>query len=118
MRNAVPGAVERARRLRRNQTGDEGELWWHLRARQLGGAKFRRQFPIGRYVADFCCVEVSLVTEVDGGRHAQETQNQRQRSAWLEERRYRVMRFWNNEVLAQTDAVLESISSALCRSQQ
>ena len=99
----------RARRLRSDQTEAERKLWARLRARQLCGVKFRRQHPIGLFVADFCCVERGLVIELDGGQHAEQVDADRRRSAFLAGRGYRVLRFWDNDVMEDTDAVLERI---------
>jgi very-short-patch-repair endonuclease len=106
-----PSTISRARQLRRSLTDAERVLWWHLRSRQLAGAKFRRQEPIGRYIADFCCVEHRLIVEVDGGHHADESQQEydRERTAFLGRCGYRVLRFWNAEVLGELDGVLEMI---------
>lgn len=103
----------RARGLRRNQTDAEQTLWWRLRNRQLHGAKFRRQHQIGRYIVDFCCLEQKLVVELDGGRHADHSEADQQRTKVLEQQSYRVIRFWNHEVSANIDGVLEQIAQAL-----
>ena len=103
----------RSRRLRRDQTDAEGRLWTRLRARQVGGAKFRRQHPIGGFIADFCCVERGLVVELDGGQHTAQAKKDQRRSDALERCGYWVLRFWDNEVLTDTDAVLERILRAL-----
>ena len=100
---------ERSRRLRREQTDAESKLWARIRARQLCGAKFRRQHPIGRFITDFCSLERGLVIELDGGQHAEQVEADRRRSAFLAGRGYRVLRFWDNDVLEDTDAVLERI---------
>ena len=105
--------VARARRLRREATDVENRLWYHLRARQLAGAKFRRQEPLGPYFADFCCVEAKLVIELDGGQHADRQEHDRQRTAFLKRCGYRVLRFWNAEVLEDLDAVMERIAEAV-----
>jgi very-short-patch-repair endonuclease len=102
-----------ARRLRREQTETESKLWVRLRARQLCGAKFRRQHPIGPFIADFCCVERGLVVELDGSQHAVQAEADKRRSAFLTRRGYRVLRFWDNEVMENIDAVLEQILRAL-----
>jgi very-short-patch-repair endonuclease len=104
---------DRARQLRHNQTEAEQRLWTRLRARQLCGAKFRRQHPIGPFIADFCCVEYGLVVELDGGQHAEQVEGDQRRSAFLERSGYRVLRFWDNEVLKNMEAVLERIAEAL-----
>jgi len=102
-----------ARRLRRSQTDAEGKLWSKLRDRQVCRAKFRRQHPIGPFVTDFCCVESGLVIELDGGQHATQAQADQRRSAYLERNGYRVLRFWDNEVLTNTAVVLERIFQVL-----
>ena len=104
---------EQARMLRRNQTEAEKRLWYRLKNRGLGGWKFRRQHAVGPYFADFACIEAALVVEIDGGQHQERTAQDRARTAFLEENGYRVVRFWNNDVLNNTDAVLQSILDAL-----
>ena len=101
---------ERARSLRRRQTSVEEKLWSRLRARQLHNAKFRRQHPIGRYIVDFCCVEARLIVELDGGQHASQTQADKKRTDWLASRGFRVLRFWDNEIIESVDAVVERIA--------
>ncbi|MBM3524995.1 MAG: endonuclease domain-containing protein [Alphaproteobacteria bacterium] len=96
-----------ARAARKVPTDAERRLWWRLRARQLG-VKFRRQVPLGPYVVDFVCFEARLVVECDGGQHA-ESALDATRDAWFEREGYRVLRFWNHEVLRETDAVIERI---------
>ena len=100
-----------ARRLRRNSTQAEQKLWHRLRSRQLAGAKFRRQATIGPYVVDFLCIEAGLVIEADGGQHA--TADDAPRTACLEARGLRVMRFWNNDIVENIDGVLATIAVAL-----
>ncbi|HEV8344324.1 MAG TPA: endonuclease domain-containing protein [Candidatus Binatia bacterium] len=104
---------DRARRLRHNQTKAEHRLWTRLRARQLCSAKFRRQHPIGPFIADFCCLESRLVVELDGGQHAVQAEADQRRSALMERRGYRVLRFWDNQVMAEIEAVLEQIAKVL-----
>lgn len=106
-----------ARRLRRDQTDVERKIWYALRDRRLGGFKFRRQQPIGRYVVDFLCCDAKLVIELDGSQHA-EPQNQeadRIRTEFLEGQGYRVLRFWNSDVVENTDGVCETILLAAQR---
>ena len=105
-----------ARRLRRASTDAERTIWKYLRNRQLSGRKFRRQVPIGSYVADFVCMDKRLVVELDGGQHA-ENQNDLARTADIEMMGFRVLRFWNNEILQNIDGVLLAISSALLTSE-
>ena len=106
-------ADQRARRLRRNPTDAEKKLWSLLRRKQLSGYRFRRQVPIGPYVVDFACLAAHLVIEVDGGQHALSVERDKERTTWLEARGYKVVRFWNNEVLGNPDGVLQTILSAL-----
>ena len=102
-----------ARSLRKNQTDAERKLWRCLRARELCGFKFRRQYPIAPYIVDFICVEKQLIVEVDGGQHGTMTELDNRRTEFLNARGYRVLRFWNNEVLQQLDAVLARILDSL-----
>ena len=104
-----PSTNRNARALRREMTDAERALWRHLRQCQIGGLKFRRQHPVGRYILDFVCLDTGLVIEVDGGQHAERSFEDEQRTLWLEQRGYRVLRFWNNEVLANTAGVMEVI---------
>jgi len=103
----------RARDLRREQTDAERLLWRHLRSRHLNGFKFRRQHPLGRFIVDFCCLERCLVVELDGGHHARQTQTDARRTAYLIQMGYRVIRYWDHEVLTHPDAVLQDILCAL-----
>ena len=101
-----------AKSLRKNMTDAEALLWRHLRAHRLRGAKFRRQQPIGPYIADFVHFEARLIVEADGGQH-NESISDAQRDEWLRARGYKVMRFWNNEILADPEGVLEQVLLAL-----
>jgi very-short-patch-repair endonuclease len=103
----------KARQLRRDQTDTEQRLWARLRDRQLYGAKFRRQHPISPFVADFCCAQRKLVVELDGGQHVEDVAGDEKRSRFLEERGYRVLRFWNHDALQNTEVVLERIAESL-----
>ena len=109
---ARTGSVARARKLRRNSTDAERTLWRALRSK-LPQFKWRRQMPVGPYFADFACFAEKLIVEIDGGQHANATEYDERRSAFLESQRYRVLRFWNNDVLANTDGVLEEIARTL-----
>jgi very-short-patch-repair endonuclease len=102
-----------ARTLRKQMTDAERRLWRHLRNRELGGWKFRRQYPVGPFIVDFICLEKNVVIEVDGGQHDENKELDLQRSAYLNRMGYRVLRFWNNEVLQETEAVLSSIFAKL-----
>lgn len=101
-----------ARRLRREMTEVERQLWYKLRDRRLGGHKFVRQMPIGPYVADFCCREARLVVELDGAQHAASERDGR-RDSYLVGQGYGVLRFWNQEVMGGIDDVCETILAAL-----
>lgn len=103
---------ERARALRKQQTDAERILWWKLRARRLN-RRFRRRHPLGTYIVDFCSVEDRLIIEIDGGQHSDRGDTDTARIAELKAMGYRVLRFSNNEVLAQTDAVMAAILEEL-----
>jgi len=105
--------VDRARALRRGQSDAERRLWERLRHRVLLGWKFRRQHEIGPFVVDFACADAGLVVELDGGQHLDQTERDARRTRWLEQEGYRVLRFWNDDVLKRTDEVLEQIVRAL-----
>ena len=110
-------AREMLKSLRQDSTDAENRMWYLLRNRRLGGFKFRRQYPIGPYIADFCCYEKRLIIELDGGQHAERESSDEARTRYLEYQGYRVMRFWNDQVLKETDAVCEMILTIL-RSKQ
>jgi len=103
----------KARELRKNPTDAEGKLWIHLQRRQIGGHKFRRQHILGPYIVDFICLEKRLIIEVDGGHHDEQIAHDARRSHWLESRGFRVIRFWNNQVLKEIEVVQEVIAEAL-----
>ena len=104
--------LAQAKRLRTEMTDAERRLWYRLRAHRFDGHKFKRQVPIGPYVVDFACLGRKVVIEVDGGQHA-DSPTDGKRDAYLEQEGFRVLRFWNNDVLRNTDGVLEVILSAL-----
>jgi very-short-patch-repair endonuclease len=99
--------------LRKHPTEAERLLWRHLRLRQLGGWKFRRQQPVGSYIVDFVCLEKRLIVEVDGGHHAVQVEKDARRAAWLEAEGFRLLRFWNTDVLRDVTIVQETIRAAL-----
>jgi len=109
MRGARVVKTQRARRLRQTATDAELKLWYRLRSRSILGFKFVRQEPIGPYVADFTCRERGLIVEVDGGQHA-DSKRDLVRDQWFVDRRYVVLRFWNNDVMTNIDGVLETIA--------
>jgi len=102
----------RARTLRMNMTDAEKCLWAVLRGRRLRGYKFRRQRPVGQYILDFVCIEYRLVVEADGGQHA-DNANDEVRTSWLEKAGWRVIRFWNNDILSNSEGVQETILQTL-----
>ncbi|MGC2443074.1 endonuclease domain-containing protein [Candidatus Binatus sp.] len=106
----------RARRLRRDQTDAEKKLWGRLRAKRLADFHFRRQFPIGNFIADFACPKSKLVIELDGGQHLDQKAKDDWRTKLIEQRGFRVLRFWDSEVLTGIDGVLEGIMKALSES--
>jgi very-short-patch-repair endonuclease len=108
MRGPNPTKTKRSRSLRQNSTDTEQKLWQRLRARQIAGLKFVRQEPIGPFIVDFICRERRLIVEVDGSQHADNPRD-KQRDAYLIAQGYCVLRFWNNDVLANTNGVLERI---------
>lgn len=101
-----------ARNLRNNATEAEQRLWLHLRANRFEGAKFTRQFPIGTFIADFACRSLRLAIELDGGQHS-ESPTDPNRTRIIEAHGYRVIRFWNNEVLGNIDGVLTVIAEEI-----
>ena len=102
-----------AKGMRHQPTNAETLIWTALRGARLQGFKFKRQQPIGTYIVDFVCFEHSLIIEIDGGQHGDEVSKDRERSNWLRRQGFRVLRFWNNEVMERKDDVLESIIRAL-----
>jgi very-short-patch-repair endonuclease len=103
----------KAKQLRRDSTDAERLLWRHLRRYQIDGHKFRRQQPIGIYIVDFVCFKNKLVIELDGGQHAEQVNNDNTRTVGLESQGFRVLRFWNNQVLTEVEAVKAAIWEAL-----
>ncbi len=112
MRGAQKRTVDVERRLRRDSTKAEMKLWFALRDRRLAGFKFVRQEAIGPYIVDFVCREKNLIIEVDGGQHA-ESKRDRVRDNAFSEAGYRVLRFWNSDVLSNRDGVLTVILAKL-----
>jgi len=105
----------RARELRKTSSNAEKHLWYALRAARLHGYKFRRQYPIDPYIVDFICIKKKLIIELDGGQHAVEKDYDDRRTAFLEARGYRVLRFWNNVVFSETEGVITTILQALVK---
>ena len=106
-------SLANARRLRRDMTEAEQTLWKQFRGRRFANLKFRRQFPIGTYIADFCCFEKKLVIELDGGQHVDQRVYDAQRERFIEAQGFRVIRFWNDLVLRESSTVIEQILAVL-----
>ena len=104
---------ERARVLRQAMTDAKNRMWYFLRNRRLGGYKFVRQYVIDNYIADFVCRDKKLIIEVDGSQHMENAEYDKRRTNYLAANGYRVMRFWNNEVLNNSQGVLEAILCSL-----
>ena len=103
----------RSRELRNNATEAERKLWIQISARKLAGVRFNRQFPIGPFICDFVSRTAKLVIEVDGGQHAVDVEKDQSRTAFLEAQGYRVIRFWNNDVVERIEGVVSEIERVL-----
>jgi very-short-patch-repair endonuclease len=100
--------------MRNTPTEAERKLWWHLRHRlRLNGSHFRRQVQIGPYIADLACHQLKLIIEIDGSQHSSQTTDDENRTRHLESEGYRVLRFWNNDVLSNVDGVLTEIQNTI-----
>lgn len=102
-----------ARHMRREPTDAERKFWLAVRGRQFGGYKFKRQYPVGPYIADFVCLEQKLIIELDGGQHAQQADYDAERTAYLQTHGFRVLRYWNDDFLRMPDVILEDVLHAL-----
>jgi len=98
-----------ARNLRKSQTDTEQILWLQLRNKRFLNYKFRRQFPIGDYIVDFICLELKLIIELDGSQHLDAENKDAERTAILNKRGFKVIRFWNNDVIDNLEGVLEQL---------
>ena len=107
-----PTSVERARALRTEDTEAEARLWASLRDRRLGGWRWKRQVPQGSYIVDFYCAAARLVVEIDGGQHAEQLDYDERRTAYLNAKGLRVLRFWNHQVLTSREGVCLTILNA------
>jgi len=114
-KHPVDGARNRARTLRDNMNEAERRVWQILRSHHMQGYKFRRQVPIARYIADFVCQEAGLIVEIDGGQHDRSSPREAEQSGFLRNEGYRILRFWNDEVLANLAGVHETIAEELGR---
>ncbi len=102
-----------ARQLRRDQTLAETKLWLALRSHQLENIHFRRQHPIGNYIVDFCAPQAKLIIELDGGQHLEQADYDAERTEFLESKGFRVLRFWNSDVMENLDGVMIMILDAV-----
>ncbi|ELX8364561.1 MULTISPECIES: endonuclease domain-containing protein [Enterobacter cloacae complex] len=102
-----------AKQLRRELTQEERRLWYLLRSRRFENYKFLRQHPVGHYILDFACCAARLAVELDGGQHDEKLEYDRQRTLWLNHKGWHVIRFWNNELWNNEEAVLERILETL-----
>jgi len=105
----TPRMMHRAGELRRQQTEAEARLWSRLRAHRVGGVQFRRQHAIGSYIVDFCAPRRKLIIEVDGSQHLEQAEYDSKRTAYFQSKGFRVLRFWNNEVMSNIDSVMRVI---------
>ncbi len=103
---------DNARDLRKKMTESERALWSLLRRKQIEGYRFRKQVPVGKYIVDFACLEARLIIEVDGGQH-DESASDVERDAWLKAQNFRVLRFWNNDVLKNPEGVMQIVVKVL-----
>ncbi|WNO55032.1 endonuclease domain-containing protein [Stakelama saccharophila] len=103
----------KARNLRREATPAERKLWQYLRARQIASVRFNRQVPVGPFICDFVARGAKLVVEVDGGQHGWQSEQDRERTRFLEAKGYRVIRFWNNDVMERVGGVVSEIERVL-----
>jgi very-short-patch-repair endonuclease len=109
----MPSMTKRAKELRKNMTDAEKKIWQMIRKRQILGNKFRRQVPIGPYIADFVCFEKKVIVEIDGGQHKTREGYDQKRTKWFQSQGFRVIRFWNNDVLKNIEGVTERLYARL-----
>ena len=112
-KRTTPKTFSRAKELHRNMSPAEAKLWQHLRAHRMGDVHFRNQHAIGKYIVDFCAPRKKLIIELDGSQHLEQQEYDEERTKFLVARGYRVLRFWNNDVMNNMDAVLREIWNAL-----
>ena len=112
-KRTTPKIFGRAKQLHRNMTEAEAKLWKHLRAHRMDNVHFRNQHAIGNYIVDFCAPRRKLIIELDGSQHLEQEEYDNERTAFLKSEGYRVLRFWNNDVIKDIDSVLHVIFSAL-----
>jgi very-short-patch-repair endonuclease len=112
-RRTTPKGYENARKLRKAPTPAEAKLWTYLRGNKLNGVNFRRQHAIGNYVPDFCSPKAKLIIELDGGQHLEQEEYDNERTQYLESQGYKVIRFWNSQVMNDIDGVIRAILFAI-----
>ena len=112
-KRTTPKIFGHAKQLHRNMTPAEVKLWARLRAHQLNGIHFRNQHAIGNYVVDFCAPRKKLIIELDGSQHLQQNEYDAERTKYLETHGYKVLRFWNNEVMKDIESVIRAIIFAI-----
>jgi very-short-patch-repair endonuclease len=112
-KRTTPKTFSRAKELHRNMPPAEAKLWKHLRAHRMGDVHFRNQHAIGNYIVDFCAPRKKLIIELDGSQHLEQQEYDGERTKYLEARGYRVLRFWNNDVMDNIDSVLKVIWNVL-----
>ena len=112
-KRTTPKIFGRAKHLHRSMTPPEAELWKHLRAHRMGNVHFRNQHAIGNYIVDFCAPRKKLIIELDGSQHLEQEEHDAVRTAFLESKGYRVLRFWNHDLLDSMDEVLKMIFNTL-----
>jgi very-short-patch-repair endonuclease len=113
VKRSTPGKYKTARLLRKEPTPAESKLWGRLRGNNLNGVSFRRQHAIGNFIVDFISIKNKLVIELDGSQHLEQEEYDVERSAYLETKGYRVLRFWNNQVMDDIDGVIRAILHAM-----
>ena len=112
-KRTTPKIFGRAKQLHREMTPAETKLWAHLRAHRMGDVHFRNQHAIGNYIVDFCAPRKKLIIELDGSQHLEQEEYDEERSVFLKSKGYQILRFWNNNVLNNTDSVLTVIWDTL-----
>ena len=113
LKRTTSRGYQRARALRKELTPAERKLWAYLRGNKLDGLKFRRQHALGPYIVDFCAIKARLIIELDGGQHLEQAEYDAERTAYLEGLGFKVIRFWNNQVMQDISGVILSIRNAL-----
>ena len=112
-KRTTPKGYERARALRKELTPAERKLWAYLRGNKLDGVNFRRQHALGAYIVDFCAIKNKLIVELDGSQHLEQAEYDQERTLYLEAQGYKVIRFWNNQVMNDISGVILAIQHAL-----